>query len=415
VSANMGFTTALSLLSVLSGAAFFSSASLETTEPYVLYPQLARSALRPAECANTSHLDKIQYTISPNFVWFPSDVTPSDLLSQIKTANPNLFKAPNANNNGPGPSGGKRPLTGNLPSLPSPFSSSSPSTTIRATIPRFLNSPCTFTLTVHSSAIAPAEATMQILNETLGSSDLLCRLALHKTGDVRTEYAHTLLSMHLKGTIQPSSKRTLVSSEGADGGISNNYHMMTEEGFTTEEPLEKRAPQQGGGKGSGTAQTPDARPSQTVPANGSDPPPSQDSAPPELPNGGPPKSPGRYTSLGDPTSTEQHANRLAPRQAKGPRPNAAETPGFEYTITCPASLGKNKDGPDAAAVIEGLKKNELALVRDCEWCKKAVKELQSVCRIPVPAGAVEVANPAGWTFGGAVCSGCDNGKTTTSS
>src|ERR1700712_2327801 len=126
-------------------------------------------------CGANSTSPNLSYTISPNFIWFPGSIEPTDILTLLRSTNPKLFN----------PAG-------------------TSSSTIKTQIKDFLSSPCTFTLTVHTSQSASPEQNMRLLNETLGSSDLLCRLATHKTGRVWTEKPHTMLSMRLKAMVQPS-------------------------------------------------------------------------------------------------------------------------------------------------------------------------------------------------------------------
>jgi hypothetical protein len=328
---------------------------------------LTAVATANALCTNSTNLASLQYSVSPNFAWLPSDTEPNDILDQVRKANPTLFHTVHTST--PGIGGGRRP---SLPLMPPPGNSGSAGiSTIRASIPRFLNSPCTFNLAVTTGPTIPPQSIMRMLNETLASSDLLCKLALHKTGDVRTEYAHTMLTMHLKGVISPK-------------GASGKEHYFVERQV------------------SGTSSTTTDKPRDTsVPANGAAPPASQIDAPPQWPNAAPAKSPAQSGVVIPPApgsyrGSKQTESGSIPR-AKG----FAIQPGFEYTVSCPPSLGKPKDGEAAATVIEGLK--DVALVRDCAWCKKAVGELQNVCRT---YGADIALDESGWIFGSAICEGC---------
>jgi len=330
---------------------------------------LIATATANVQCINNSNIASLQYSVSPNFAWLPSDIEPNDILEQVRKANPTLFHT--AHNAAPTPGSSRRPGAG--PVMPPPTNSSpSGSSTIRASIPRFLNSPCTFTLTVTTGPTTPPQTIMRMLNETLASSDLLCKLALHKTGDVRTEYAHTMLTMHLKGVITPK-------------GIPPKVRTLVERQVSPANPS--------------TSNRPSHSP---VPANGAAPPASQVNAPPQLPNDAPAKSP-HQTGLAVAVALGPGPGR-GPKQAEGAVPRSkgySVPPGFEYTVSCPTYLGKPKDGEAAATVIEGLK--DVALVRDCAWCKKAVAELENVCR----TSGTETANEdAGWIFGGAICEGC---------
>lgn len=84
----------------------------------------------------------------------------------------------------------------------------------------------------------------------------------------------------------------------------------------------------------------------------------------------------------------------------------AETSSVEYIITCPSTAGPTVSGEKAIEVIEGLK--GLAQVKDCDWCEKAMGELQSVCK-PQIAGLdnlTELMASQKWSFGGARCETC---------
>jgi hypothetical protein len=157
---------------------------------------------------------------------------------------------------------------------------------------------------------------MLLLNDTLGGSDLLCRLATHKTGRVWTENPYTMLSTHLKAIVQipiPDKPKRLV-----DGG----------EGSTA----------------------------------------------------------------GDGVSVQRRDTQDAAM--------AVATTGFEYNIFCPASLGKPQTG---SVSLEGL--SNLAIIKDCSWCRKAADELLGMCG-PTKPSADAVRRDVSWVFGGARCEGC---------
>jgi hypothetical protein len=329
----------------------------------------AASANARAMCANSTNMASLQYSVSPNFAWLPSDTDPMDILDQVRKANPTLFHT--VHTAAPSMGGGRRPGS----PMPPPGGNATPggSSTIRASIPRFLNSPCTFSLTVTTGPTIPPQSIMRMLNETLASSDLLCKLALHKTGDVRTEYAHTMLTMHLKGVISPK-------------GVGPKHN-----------PVERR-------QVSGSPPAPTNAPHHSsVPANGEAPPASQVDAPPQLPNDAPAKSPSQSSVVVPPGGSYRGSKQTesGPSMPRSKGSMAAAQPGFEYTVNCPPSLGRPKDGEAAATVIEGLK--DVALVRDCAWCKKAIAELQGVCRF---SGMDNGPEDSGWMFGSAVCEGC---------
>jgi hypothetical protein len=218
-----------------------------------------------------------------------------------------------------------------------------------------------------SQTTAPA-TTMRLLNETLGGTDLLCRLATHKTGRVFTEKPHTMLSMHLKAVVlQPSPIPAPVP--GPKLLFPRQVH---------KDDAQKAPPS----------------------LNGETPLADEAESPRQLPNDAPPKSPGR----------ESRSSRPASGPAGKVAGSAAAVPaGFEYTITCPRSAGQPLTGAAAAAGLEGLK--DLAIVRDCDWCKKAAGELQGLCVVQtVMARAradLDVRGGEGaWEFGGVTCEGC---------
>jgi hypothetical protein len=290
-------------------------------------------------CTNQpgSSSPSLQYTISPNFVWFPGSVTPDDILDLLRRSKSKLFDTTTAAG-AAGPAGG----------------------VIRTQIPNFFNSKCSMNLAIRISQTTAPATTMRLLNETLGGTDLLCRLATHKTGRIFTEKPHTMLSMHLKAVVlQPSP----VSGP-------------------------KMFPRQAD----------DAR--EAPPSlNGETPLADDFESPQRLPNDAPPSSQGRWSWNRRPQrgSTERVAGAAA-----------AVPAGFEYTITCPRSAGPPLTGAAAAAGLEGLQ--DLAIVRDCDWCKKAAGELQGLCVVQTVARArAEGDGGAGegmWGFGGVTCEGC---------
>jgi hypothetical protein len=265
-------------------------------------------------CSKQSTLPTLRYTISPEFIWFPSGVTASDLVDQFRSTNAQFQ------------------ITGN----------GTERTVIQSRIRNFLNTPCTLHLTVTADKWASVPQSLGLINETLSSTDLMCRLALHKLGKTYTDTIHIMLSSRLKGLITTSTPKTL--------SLPNTRLIDTQ----------APSPPISGAKGS--------------------------------------------DSTSKPRPVEPLAQRPWPKTATNARPTVA---GFEYNIACPRSAITTKGtGPTP---LEGLK--GLVMIRDCEWCQKAVTEIQNVCGSEAESlvGVGDLAHylgQSGWSYGGSICESC---------
>jgi len=268
-------------------------------------------------CSKQSTLPTLQYTISPDFIWLPSGATAAELVEQFKASNPQLQVTTK---------GGSR-------------------TTIQSRIRNFLNTQCTFHLTVSVDKWASVQQSLGLINQTLGSTDLMCRLATHKLGKTYTENAHIMLSSRLKGSIvAPGSKALAPQVPGIDPVF----------------------------PGTSTSTVTNLSPSPTIP------------------------------------KVANWIERVAQRGSPKPPANAPLTSaGFEYSITCPrtaTATGKVDQTP-----LEGLK--GLAIIRDCDWCRKAVTEMQTICgsgaeEIEGIADLASYMKQSGWSYGGGICEKC---------
>ena len=267
-------------------------------------------------CSKQSTLPTLQYTISPDFIWLPSGATASEIVEEFRGSNPQLQ------------------VTGNGTSK----------AIIQSRIRNFLNTQCTLHLTVNVEKWATVQQSLGLLNQTLSSTDLMCRLATHKLGKTYTENAHIMLSSRLKGWIVPPSSKTLTSP-------------ILEPGTTSHD-------------------------SSAVPV---------------------------YPS---PSSSGSKATRLIKRVAQRHFPKSsveglAGVAGFEYSITCPRTATTTAKADPTP--LEGLK--GLAIIRDCDWCRRALTEMQTICGADAEGmeGIGELASfmkQSGWGYGGGVCEKC---------
>jgi len=265
-------------------------------------------------CSKQSTLPTLRYTISPEFIWFPSGITASDLVDQFRSTNAQFQ------------------VTGNA----------SEKVVIQSRIRNFLHTPCTLHLTVTADKWASVPQSLGLLNETLSSTDLMCRLATHKLGKTYTEDAHILLSSRLKGLISAPLPSTVSSSA--------------------------------------------TRPSNTQMAS---------------PSAG---------NIGASNNTSKPRLSIPFGQRPWPKTPATSRPvisGFEYNIACIRSAATVKgNGPTP---LEGLK--GLAIIKDCDWCRKAATEIQNVCASEAESlegtGDLErFLRQSGWTYGGSTCESC---------
>jgi hypothetical protein len=143
-----------------------------------------------AICGNESQLPTLEYTISSTFIWLPSDAGPSEVTEELRWSIISALQAEKQHS-------------------PTPSNSSSnsssiytPPTPIHATLPNFLGTSCTLQLTVVPAPFAYASKSLNLFNETLQDTDLLCRLATHKIGRTYTENPHIMMTSRLKLTIR---------------------------------------------------------------------------------------------------------------------------------------------------------------------------------------------------------------------
>jgi hypothetical protein len=267
-------------------------------------------------CSKQSTLPTLQYTISPDFIWLPSGATASEIVEQFRGSNPQL----QVNSNG------------------------TSKAIIQSRIRNFLNTQCNLHLTVNVEKWATVQQSLGLLNQTLSSTDLMCRLATHKLGKTYTENAHIMLSSRLKGWIVPPISKTLTSPIHESDTVSSE--------------------------------------TSTLPV---------------------------YLS---PSPTSSKVNHLIRRVAQRHFPKSsieglAGVAGFEYSITCPrAATATAKAGPTP---LEGLK--GLAIIRDCDWCQRALTEMQTICRgeaegIEGIGDLARFMKQSGWGYGGGVCENC---------
>jgi len=140
--------------------------------------------LQDSPCQKTISLPTLKYFISSNFIWFPASVTNIDLLKLLQSSHPELQST-------------ATPRVGSK---------------IQSAIVNFLRSPCTLHLTVTVASYASAQQSLRLVNETLGTTDLMCRLATHKTGRIYKDNAHVMLPAKLRATITPANTTCAVNT-----------------------------------------------------------------------------------------------------------------------------------------------------------------------------------------------------------
>jgi hypothetical protein len=134
-------------------------------------------------CSKQPTLPTLRYTISPDFIWFPSDATASELAEKLKASNAQFEISTDGVSKG----------------------------VITSRIQNFLQTSCTLHLTVIVDSWATAQQSLGLLNHTLSSTDLMCRLATHKLGKTYEDNSHIMLSSRLKGDIIPPTPKTFTS------------------------------------------------------------------------------------------------------------------------------------------------------------------------------------------------------------
>jgi hypothetical protein len=164
------------------------------------------SADRSIACEKRGAIPSLDYTISPHFIWLPSDANPSEITQTFRNA---IYSALQEETRPPqDPSS----TTSSSPSASTPTAYHPPPRPIRATIQNFLETPCTLFLTVTPGPFAHASASLNLFNETLQDTDLLCRLATHKIGRTYTDNPHIMMTSHFRASVHYPQNRTLRAS-----------------------------------------------------------------------------------------------------------------------------------------------------------------------------------------------------------
>jgi len=268
-------------------------------------------------CQSRNTLPRVEYYISSKFIWFPIAVTSSDILQQAQSSHTELKKTAN-------------PI---------------PGTVIKSTISNFLNSPCTLHLKIDVTGYASAQQSLTLLNETLGTTDLMMRLANYKLGRKYEPNVHIMLPAKLRAAISVPNrmKREMSRSSTARGHI---YSQVSKDAAGTkaaQHHLMKRLPPS------------DFQESEVSFENQHTPPPA----------------------------------------------------GFDYSVECPKSLVQVYSAKEVAEII-GVK-DGLALMKDCQWCQRVVGEMSGICSQTKDDQLAELAriiSSWGWSFGGSTCQEC---------
>jgi len=143
-------------------------------------------------CQARETLPRVEYYISSRFIWFPIAATSSDILQQAQSSHTELQKSAN-------------PI---------------PGTVIKSTISNFLNSPCTLHLKIGVTGYASAQQSLTLLNETLGTTDLMMKLANFKLGRKYEPNVHIMLPAKLRAAISvPNRLKREASRTSARGHI----------------------------------------------------------------------------------------------------------------------------------------------------------------------------------------------------
>jgi hypothetical protein len=302
-------------------------------------------------CQTRSFLPRVEYYISSNFIWFPSSVTSTDILQQAQSSHTELRTT-------------AHPI---------------PGTIIESTISNFLNSPCTLHLKIDVTGYASAQQSLILLNGTLGTTDLMCRLATYKLGRRYEENVHIMLPSQLKasisfpgwinpgwtnpGWINPSwinpswINPSWIKREAArDSSVRNEHGHIHTRTLPKNESQNSRVPQH------------------------------------HLMRRLPPSSGHQYSKHEILSSKSQ----FAPPPA-----------GFEYNVECPQSVQPAYSEAEVAEIIGA--RDGLALMKDCKWCQKVVGEMREICSETKADGVGELASiisDSGWSFGGSTCQEC---------
>jgi hypothetical protein len=261
----------------------------------------------------------VEYYISSRFIWFPIAVTSSDILRQAQSSHTELKTSAN-------------PI---------------PGTVIKSTISNFLNSPCTLHLKIDVTGYASAQQSLTLLNETLGTTDLMMRLANFKLGRKYEPNVHIMLPAKLRAAISVPNrmKREMSRASTARGHIYSQVSKDVPGAQAARHHLMRRLP------------------------------------------------PSNY----------QDSEHDFEGQHKPPPPPA----GFDYTVTCPQSIVQAYSAKEVAEII-GVR-DGLALMKDCQWCQRVVGEMRGICSQTKDDQLAELARIIsgwGWSFGGSTCQEC---------
>jgi len=268
-------------------------------------------------CQSRETLPRVEYYISSRFIWFPIAATSSDILQQAQSSHTELQKSAN-------------PI---------------PGTVIKSTISNFLNSPCTLHLKIDVTGYASAQQSLTLLNETLGTTDLMMRLANFKLGRKYEPNVHIMLPAKLRASISVPNrmKREMSRSSTGRGHIYSQVSKDASGAKAKKNPLMKRLP------------------------------------------------PSDYQDA-EHDFESQHT----------PPPA-----GFDYAVECPKTIVQAYSAKEVAEII-GVR-DGLALMKDCQWCQRVVGEMKGICWQTKDDQLAELArmiNGWGWSFGGSTCQEC---------
>jgi len=268
-------------------------------------------------CQTRTTLPRVEYYISSKFIWFPIAVTSTDILQQAQSSHTELRTSAN-------------PI---------------PGTVIKSTISNFLNSPCTLHLKIDVTGYASAQQSLRLLNETLGTTDLMMRLANFKIGRKYEENVHIMLPTRLRASISVPNRIKREPSRS----FPSRGHVY----------------------------------SQTLPKT---------------------ESSGHHLMRRLPPSDYQYSKRdIESSETQYSAPPA----GFDYAVECPKSIVQAYNAAEVAAII--AVRDGLALMKDCQWCQRVVGEMRGICSQTKDEDVGELAriiNGWGWSFGGSTCQEC---------
>jgi hypothetical protein len=272
-------------------------------------------------CQSRNTLPRVEYYISSRFIWFPIAATSSDILQQAQLSHTELQKTAN-------------PI---------------PGTVIKSTISNFLNSPCTLHLKIDVTGYASAQQSLTLLNETLGTTDLMMRLANFKLGRKYEPNVHIMLPAKLRAAISVPNRMKRESSRSSARSHVYSQAISKDEAASPHPPqhhLMRRLPPSG------------------------------------------------YEDVE--FESQSSASQHTPPPA-----------GFDYAVECPQSLVQAYSAAQVAEIIGA--RDGLALMKDCQWCQRVVGEMRGICsqsRDEQVGELARIINGWGWSFGGSTCQEC---------